>query len=170
MDTKTFWSIIEAAKVESQGDCERQAEILSERLAALKEEEIIKFDKILEEHRALAYTWDLWAAAYITNGGCSDDCFDYFGGWLIAQGQSVFENALRDPEYLVNVEVPTGDDEPVAECESILYVAMTAYEAKTGSELPAEMMPWRPEFPAGEGWDEDNVAEKYPKLAEKFDW
>jgi hypothetical protein len=32
------------------------------------------------------------------------------------------------------------------------------------------MVPWRAEFPAGEGWDEDTVAEKYPRLAEKFGW
>jgi hypothetical protein len=30
---------------------------------------------------------DQWGAAYLANGGCSDDGFDYFRGWLIGQGR-----------------------------------------------------------------------------------
>ncbi|MFE5591185.1 DUF4240 domain-containing protein [Streptomyces sp. NPDC056549] len=33
-------------------------------------------------------------AAYMVNGGCCDDGFDYFRGWLIAQGRNVFERAV----------------------------------------------------------------------------
>ena len=36
-----------------------------------------------------SYRWDLWGAAYLANGGCSDDGFDYFRGWLIGQGRKV---------------------------------------------------------------------------------
>ena len=28
--------------------------------------------------------------------GCSDDTFDYFRGWLIAQGKETFEKVLDD--------------------------------------------------------------------------
>jgi hypothetical protein len=166
MDKAAFWRLIEDAKKESKGDCPRQAEILAEKLAALPAEEIIEFDKILDEHRSLAYTWDLWAAAYIINGGCSDDCFDYFGGWLIAQGEAVFHGAVRDPETLADLDIHVHVDEPSIECEDMLYVAQKAYEAKTGNEMP--MREWNRGEPAGEEWDEDTVDEKYPKLAAKF--
>jgi hypothetical protein len=38
----------------------------------------------------------LWAAAYVINGGCSDDGFDYFRAWLMLQGQGTFGQAVAD--------------------------------------------------------------------------
>ncbi len=53
--------------------------------------------------------------AYIINGGCSDDGFDYFLGWLIAKGRKYFEAALVNPERAGDGAEP-GD---VVECEDI---------------------------------------------------
>jgi hypothetical protein len=36
----------------------------------------------------------MWVAAYLMNGGCSDDGFDYFRGWLIAQGRTTLEQVV----------------------------------------------------------------------------
>ena len=92
------------------------------------------------------------------NGGCSDDSFDYFRGWLIAQGKQVYEQALRDPETLALVATP--DD---WEFEDMLGVAMAAYEGRTGHPYPGVERPaWQLK---GEDWDEDTVEKKYPKLA-----
>ncbi len=44
------------------------------------------------------------AVTTIMMNGCSDDSFDYFRGWLIAQGKDVYHAALRDPDSLVDVE------------------------------------------------------------------
>lgn len=30
--------------------------------------------------------------------GCSDDSFDYFRGWFIAQGKDVYMDALAEPD------------------------------------------------------------------------
>ncbi|MFL6076856.1 MAG: DUF4240 domain-containing protein [Mycobacteriales bacterium] len=38
---------------------------------------------------AESYQGDLWGAAYLINGGASDDGFDYFRGWLIARTRGV---------------------------------------------------------------------------------
>src|SRR5687768_16332917 len=100
MDQSQFWRLIEAAKTEARGDTDAQLAILAKKLAALPAEEIVQFDAIFHEMMALSYRWDLWGAAYVLNGGCSDDGFDYFRGWLIAQGESVFQKALEDPESL----------------------------------------------------------------------
>ncbi|MER7341367.1 DUF4240 domain-containing protein [Streptomyces sp. NPDC000075] len=35
--------------------------------------------------------------AHGANGGCSDDGFDYFCGWLITQGPEAFERVVADP-------------------------------------------------------------------------
>jgi len=111
-----------------------------------------------------AYDHDLWGAAYLLNGGCSDDGFDYFRGWLIGQGQEVYENALRDPQSLRNV---TG---PCVSCENFLYIAMDAYEARTGQQLPPRRRA-RVEL-KGRHWDDDELPFLYPKLwaAVAFHW
>ena len=65
-------------------------------LAARAAQEIIEFDRIFMTLYCESYSWNLWGAAYVINGGCSDDGFDYFRAWLIAMGRSVFERAVRD--------------------------------------------------------------------------
>ena len=110
-----------------------------------------------------AYRWDLWAVAYIINGGCSDDGFEYFRGWLIAQGKDYFEAALKNPENAAACVAEGGD----VECESILYVANQAYKDKTGSEMAPAIVSY-PSEPKGQSWDEDSVEELYPNLAQRF--
>ena len=36
-------------------------------------------------------------------GGCSDDTFDYFRGWLLYQGKETYEACIEDPERLISV-------------------------------------------------------------------
>lgn len=131
MDNFQFWRLIEEAK--SGGDCEEQAELIEKALLKLPLDEIIAFDRILDVLRDEAYRWDLWGAGELINGWCSDDGFEYFRCWLIAQGKTVYDNALANPDSLADVMEPDFDD---AECEALLYVAGHAYEAKTGQEIP----------------------------------
>lgn len=88
MDTHRFWRWIDEARLAADGDCDR--------LTDVPPAEIVAFQRALDDRLAESYTWDLWAAAYIINGGCSDDGFDYFRGWLIALGRArVSERAAR---------------------------------------------------------------------------
>ena len=163
MDRATFWGMIDEARQASRGDPEEQVLLLTDALAALPEAEIVEFQRILDQLMDESYAWELWAAAYIIRGGCSDDCFDYFRGWLIAQGETVFQNALRDPESLADVAML--DD---VWLEGMLYVAHDAYERKAGREMPwVESVSW-PREPAGDEWDEATVDAKYPRLAARF--
>ncbi len=109
---------------------------------------------------SIAYRWDLWAAAYIINGGCSDDGFEYFRAWLIAQGERVFHDALADPETLVDRA------EPDADAEGMLYAAAAAYESRVGARLPRGVAP--PSNPAGEPWSEEDLPRMYPRLWARF--
>ena len=59
---------------------------------------------------AEAHDWNLWGAAYLMKGGCSDDAFDYFRGWLVAQGRRTWERALRDPDTLAELGIDHDDD------------------------------------------------------------
>lgn len=129
MDKEKFWQLIEEANELSNNDIEKQINLLVDSLTKLSVEEILDFDRIFNEMFVKSYTPELLSAAFVINGECSEDYFDYFRGWLIAQGEEVFELALKDPEILadvVNTDI-AGD----IECEAMLYVAGTAYENKT---------------------------------------
>ncbi len=65
MDSATFWRLIEAAKLESNGDADKQVHLLIAALRLLPELEIIAFDTILDSLLARSYSWDLWGVAYI---------------------------------------------------------------------------------------------------------
>jgi hypothetical protein len=123
----------------------------------------LEFDRILRSLISRSYTNELWAACYILNGGCSDDAFDYFRGWLVMQGREAFYNALRDPETLADIELPTDEE---LEFESVLYAGVTAYEEKTGEGFPDDLRGFDYNL-TGEDWSEDDVDEKYPRLAAK---
>lgn len=161
MDAAQFWQLIEYSRENSGGDLDEQAADLTDLLSELPPDQILAFDRTF--HRLLndAYRWDLWAAAFIINGGCSDDSFEYFRCWLIAQGERVYREALADPESLI------GRAEPDAEAESMLYAAGDAYEVETGRKL-TEMHAPQPEQPAGEPWEENQLKTMYPRLWAAF--
>ena len=164
-----FWSLIARSKSKAEDPYE-QIEILTDILSTRSEEDIIAFQKIFQELHASSYRSDLWGAAYIINGGCSDDGFDYFRGWLIAQGKDTYYNTLENPEYLVRVIKQEEAGE--VECEDILSAAGNAYHTKTGIDYGAflDMIPSRPYPPIDFDWKEedDSLKNKFPKLWKKF--
>jgi Protein of unknown function (DUF4240) len=133
VDQDRFWGLVEAAGAGSGGDCGVQATQLAALLEQLPAEEIIAFERRSVRLLGEANHWDLWGAAYQINGGCSDDGFLYFRGWLLTQGWAIWEAAVRDPDSLATH--PAVTTQAALECEDILYVASVAYQARTGKEL-----------------------------------
>lgn len=132
MHRDTFWQIIDAARAEagdSVTDPDAVAEAVVDRLAALTPDDIVGFQRVYDQLEDESYRWNLWAAAYVMLGGCSDDSFDYFRGWLVAQGRAVWEAALADPDSLAGL--PDVLDAP-GDCEEMLGAASSAYGRVTG--------------------------------------
>lgn len=161
MISADFWDLIESASKDADNADDTVAR-LRELLCEMSGEEIQAFDEWFWHRMDEAYTWPLWGAAYLINGGCSDDGFEYFRGWLITQGQAVFSAAVAKPESLAAVV-----EEPDVECEDILSVARDAFEEVTGKKLPRRPGP-RPEEPKGTPWEEEELYEMLPKLAKVF--
>lgn len=161
-----FWSIIERTR--GPGGQDAQAERLLRILWEFPPAEVRTFAKEYQENSQRAYDWDLWAAAYLINGGCSDDCFAYFRDWLIGQGEVTFEGALRNPETLVAVLERGGITPFVGETEfeDLGYIAPIVYEKKTGIFLDIFEfeLDWKDE-PSGRPFDEGALEERLPKLA-----
>ena len=158
-----FWALIEAAR-RNGADCDRQAATLGAQLGQLSPVQIVQFDEEMRARLVESYRWDLWGVAYLINGGASDDGFEYFRAWLIAQGRDYFAAALGDPERAAD-RAEAGE----AECEAILYVAAEAYETKTGEQLPPSRVRY-PAEPAGQPWDEDDLEARFPAVARRFNW
>lgn len=163
MESKKFWKIIENTKSESSGDYEKQQSLLERELLKLTAKEVLEFDNKFRTLRGKIYTWDFWAAAYIINGGCSDDCFSDFRGWLIGQGKSIFESAVQNIETLSELKETNDGD-----WEGLSYISTDIYEKKTGNDMPNEI---QENFEIiGEEWEEDEneLKNRFPKLYAKF--
>src|SRR5688572_29673398 len=100
MNIKIFWSIIEKHRQKGKTDIEAQLEAFTESLSQLPAEDIQEFDRLLWELMHRAYRADLWEAAWVAACGCTDDGFHEFQGWLISQGETIYESVLDDPDNL----------------------------------------------------------------------
>jgi uncharacterized protein DUF4240 len=169
MDESEFWAIVESSKAASDGTLDGRADSLAERLSTLSPDKVAAFDRRFTALTYKAYSWGLWGAAYVINGGCSDDGFTDFRSWLISMGRRIYDGALSDPESLADVELgPEGEEE--ASFEEFAYVAARVYEEQTGNELPRDPKLIHPSDPSGEPWEEDSdaLAERYPRLSAKY--
>lgn len=128
-----FWELLEKARTTGE-DPEDGLEWLVNYLSTKSIKDIVKFDYHFHEYYMKSYTSDLWAAAYIIMGGCSDDCFDYFRAWLLFQGKKVYESAIENPETLIPYLKRLGEQGEVPQLEEILFAACEAYEKKTGND------------------------------------
>ncbi|MEV4599004.1 DUF4240 domain-containing protein [Amycolatopsis sp. NPDC049253] len=159
-----FWQLIDSIREDVAA---RAADLLATRPRA----EIVAAHGVLGGLLAESYRSPLWAAAYLINGGCSDDGFDYFRGWLVTQGREVFTRALADPDSLADVPAvraaAAGGEE--LECEEILYFTSAAYLAATGEPLPEDspvsLPPLDPDFDVE---DPEYVQERLPRLSALF--
>jgi hypothetical protein len=172
MDEMTFWRLIEASREAAEGDIERRPEELQALLAKLPPDDIVRFDGIYRTLVARAYAWDLWGAAYVINGGCSDDGFDYFRDWLISKGRSAYATALRSADSLADL-VDEDDLDVGCELEGLRYAPAAAWAESTGrdeDDFPDSAPEPQAAEPAGEPWSEDpdELARRFPKLCAKF--
>ncbi|MYW62487.1 DUF4240 domain-containing protein [Streptomyces sp. SID8379] len=157
MDNDRFWQLIDQARrlAADPADAGAVATHATTLLADHQPAQILQAEQILWDLMAASYLAPLWAAAYQINGGCSDDGFDYFRGWLIAQGRATFEQVINDPDSLADLPAvkqaaAKGWD---LEGEAILPIVWNAYRAATGSEPPA-----------------DNFTIRYPELDPEWDF
>ena len=71
-------------------------------------------------------------AAYIMNGGCSDDAFEYFRCWVISRGRETYEKSKANPDYLINEVI---EDVEMYDFEEFWFVALEAFKRRTGKSL-----------------------------------
>ena len=129
IDEDLFWELISEGLTDQP--IGQRIDTLPERLAAFKATAIRDFEKILRTLEARAYRWDVWALAYLLQGGCSDDAFEDFRGWLILQGREVFEGAIADPDSF-DVTLHSGTASGI---NGLRDAAPVAYEMRQGKAM-----------------------------------
>lgn len=172
MPADQFWQIIERA-ARSDHDPHAHIEALRIALHDLSLEQIISFEIAFRRYLNQAYTWDLWGAAYVIHGGCSDDGFEYFRRWLVSRGRDVYELALAVPDSLAQMDVRPGP-EGAWQFEEIYSVSRQVFAEKGGegdvrdhSEREAGL---GGPGPSGDPFaeDEQHLARRYPNLWRRF--
>lgn len=173
---KEFWSLIEKSK--EFGD---QAEWLTKVLTQKGLEEVLDFEFLFQKLMNTSYTSRLWGAAFVLMGGCSDDAFDYFRGWLIGQGEEIFYKVMKEPEFLAEyINEDNLDDEGFPQNEELLSVGLDAYTLiKTGDiewneNIYDELLEaldkkgLQPITDIEFDWEEEDLENLFPVLWERF--
>jgi hypothetical protein len=168
-DRATAALISDAAR--DGGTTDAVADRATAALAKLDAEEIVGFERHLRRVLDASYKVDLFGAAYLVNGGCSDEGFDAFRGWLMVQGREAYARAVGEPDSLAELPAVmraalTGEE---LGSERMLTIAARAHREATGEELPEVPGTKRPN--TDDFWDfddEDEVRRRFPRLAALF--
>ena len=176
MESHEFWRLVEEARAPGRS-AQGVVAALVPALAALEPSQIEGFQGWLDAYRYAAARKELWAAAFYVKGGCSDDSFDYFRAWLIAQGQEVFLAAMHDPGSLAEHRWPGGDSRwPSMSCEPMMSAPRRAYELVTGKKMGWERVnprveeesQWPADRIADYNWTDADTIALFPALAERW--
>ena len=162
MKESRFWEIIQQAHDKAGPNMDEKCDAIKTALSNLPADEAIEFYRLFDSMMDRAYSWPLWAAAYIVNGGCSDDGFMDFRSSLISRGPTAFERVLSDPESLAEEEF----DEDSWFYEGYQYAVTNGVKMAAGLIPAPTMQP--PTEPSGQAWKENEVYLLFPKLSAKF--
>ncbi|TWT64792.1 DUF4240 domain-containing protein [Allorhodopirellula solitaria] len=129
MSDEVFWRIISLFNWKKTGEDDAVIEPAVEALAEMSVDDIKRFEDILTEKlHALdteAHAREIGEEAYQFDRYFSPDWFLYVRCVVVANGPSLYESVLADP-----TEMPKD-----IEFESLLTVASTAFERKTGQDF-----------------------------------
>lgn len=172
LDETIFWNIVDSS-VKNTKNQDAQEKFLVKEIEKLTPKQIIGFRLRTDKFLYDTYNSEMWCAGYIMNGGCSDDGFEYFRNWIISRGKDTYYKAKENPDSLISEFI---EGEEYYDFEDFWYVALTAFENKTGEELYDYISD---DFKTNEGnypnfeftWEEEEpetVKAICPKLFEKM--
>ena len=166
MSVEQFWRLVEESGSPCVCDPEEQCEKITEKLSELPLQELRNFYISHRQVLHAGYSEGLFHACFIMLNYISDDTFEDYINWLILDGRSRFEEALRNPDSIADF---CDVDDPVEECigEPLLYVCEEAYDGDIEDIESAD----RAQFPPNVHvtWPAVGVLQqKYPRLFERY--
>jgi hypothetical protein len=168
LNEKAFWDLVKAALPLGDYELAKHNKNIESSLRSLTRNDLRDFIILLNRFCHEAYTWDLWAVAWIARDkfghyGCGDDEFYAFCIGLIYQGEAVFQIAVTTPDRLAELS----KIDTLKEGDPFTYLAVSIYNDLYG-EMDFEPYAGHPGTPAGVEWAEDDVeylCQHFPKSA-----
>lgn len=178
MSEKEFWNLISNMHIE-----EEPYEWIINHLSTKSDAEIVGFEIKFETALMQAYNSNLLGAAWIIMDGCTEDSFTNFIAWLIGQGEKVYKETVKNPDYLAEYILPVYEEEGlVPELDEMLDLALQAYSVKKKGDNDWDDQIWndfnslverngfkylQPKMDID--WNEkEELANKFPKLWKRF--
>ena len=138
MTEEECWEIV--TKTPGETDSYRVQHIFRE-LRQKAPADLIDFEMFIGRQLRVLHSGALWRAAYLMCGGCSDDGFGDFKGWMLLRGRDFCSRCANDPEELSTVEF--GPEEYPA-CPEVSQAAAIIYQEKYGQKIPAQWVGYPP--------------------------
>ncbi|MER7849356.1 DUF4240 domain-containing protein [Kitasatospora sp. NPDC096077] len=176
MEMDEFWHLIETARSQAE-ESGTFDQALVGLLAARSKREILEYQERFDELHGALHRWDVWAAAYLIGGGCSDDSFTDFRAGVIAQGRGWYQRVAINPDDLAEhplvVAAAAEHDDDVLFHEVVNYSATYAFKQLAGDDedfYEAWNEYWkahpreRVEVDMGEDFDFDDAEQMHRRL------
>lgn len=155
-----FWAIVDGVHARSPRDMQAKCDILRAALRGLPGAHAIEFQALFSTMMSRAFDWDLWAAALLIGGLCSDDSFIHFRSALISMGRSTFESAVADAESLAE-----GTFDP----EQLFFEGYDFAVTDGVADSLRRMRTPEPSEPTGTAWaDGEDLRQRFPRLSAKY--
>lgn len=134
MNETDFWDIINSAKEINPYDIDKQRNYIENTLSKHSIKDILEFNYISETLITKAKKEGIHEfLCDVFKDEISNNRFDFFIGWLILQGSALYNQTIKDPNFLKEViEINFNTDLSVLTCEDAIHMASSAYEIKTG--------------------------------------
>lgn len=164
MNEMQFWEYIDKASDENDF-----SDALGDILYGLDLDDIISFKNIFLKKLSDSYIFPLLAANFVISSYVSDDGFKKFRAWLVSKGNSIFQNAIDNPETIA--EWLHNDEVDEIEGNEILYIADRVYIELGGKEsrfYNKISFPLEPDMNIEWPENKDEFKRQYPKLVARF--
>ena len=161
MRESLFWEIVEFSATAGRS---RQAASLYRILVGIPAREIASFARLQRRKMAQLCTSDILAAHFILCSYTSDDTFEDFTGWIVAQGKKTFNAVRKDPSFLA--QILARKEIHQIEWDAFTLLAGKAYEERTGKDdLRLGVLP---DIPIRWPESRKEFESRYPVLYRKF--
>ena len=156
-----FWSLVGTCV---HDDTTTHRSKLKQHLDKLSDEDVAYFVAHHSAELKRLHHWDVRAVAYAVMGGCSDDGFVDFRGWLVLKGREACEQVLSSPEKLIPV-FSTLDDRME---EYLAFPSIYWEERSVSVDLP-DLGDEPATTIAGSRFDPEDLVKRFPALCQAFD-
>lgn len=158
-----FWNLIQTARGTTDPKApSTDPEALRAILEPLSDQEIEEFVRIYYSKLIELNRWSIWGAGYVASRlGMGDDAFHYFRSWIIGKGEACFNQALANPDGLVEYFAKKDDYEN----ELLEYVGIEILESRGNENDPRDDCGIDADHePTDDRFDEDEFPTRYPMI------